>query len=304
LVISFGETAYEHRAISIVKVDLLAGTANNGAGRARDRLPRIAVFDSGLGGLTVHSEIARLVPEAELIYVGDTAVFPYGRLPETDLVARVSAVIGEVVRLYDPDIVVIACNTASTLALPVLRAQFPIPFVGTVPAVKPAAAESKSRMISVLATPGTVAREYTRELVAEHARDCRVTLAGSVRLAGFAEAELNGSPASDADILEELRPAFVEEGGLRTDAVVLACTHYPLIADRLARLAPWSVKWIDSTPAIARRVAVLAGEIPDNAPSGKACALFTAKSAVSEPLREALAARGISEIGILAVPSV
>ena len=286
-----------------MRVDLLAGTAHSGAERPRDRLPRIVVFDSGLGGLTVHGEIARLVPEAELIYVGGTAVFPYGRLAEKELVARVSAVIGEVIRIHEPDIVVIACNTASTLALPILRAQFDVPFVGTVPAVKPAAAESKSRMISVLATPGTVAREYTRELIAEHAKDCRVTLAGSTQLASFAEAELNGAPATDEEIVEELRPAFVEDNGARTDAVVLACTHYPLIADRLARLAPWPVKWIDSTPAIARRVAVLAGEIPDNAPAGKRCALFTAASNISAELREALKARGIDDVGVLAVPS-
>jgi len=285
-----------------VKLDLLAGTANAATGLPRDRVPRVAVFDSGLGGLTVHAEIARLVPAAELIYVGDTAVFPYGRLAEDALSARVLAVIGEVMRLHAPDIVVIACNTASTLALPVLRANFSVPFVGTVPAVKPAASESKSRLISVLATPGTVARDYTRELVAEHAKDCRVTLAGSVRLAGFAEAELNGVPASDDEILEEMRPAFVEEDGKRTDVVVLACTHYPLIAARLARLAPWPVTWIDSTPAIARRVAMLAGEVPEGAKPGYSCAVFTAPSAVSAPLRAALNSRGIDEIGVLAVP--
>src|SRR5690606_37160466 len=156
----------------------------------RDRLPRIAVFDSGLGGSTVHAEIARLLP-AELIYIGDSAVFPYGRLPEHELIGRVSAVIGEIVVRHAPDIVVIACNTASTLALPVLRAEFAIPFVGTVPAIKPAAAESRSRLISILATPGTVARDYTRELVSEHANGCEVRLVGSAKLASYAEAELN-----------------------------------------------------------------------------------------------------------------
>ncbi len=300
LVIWFRHAGRE-QGLNDLKVDLLAGTANGGTQAPRGRLPRVVVFDSGLGGLTVHTEIARLMPGAELIYIGDTAVFPYGRLPEQDLVARVSAVLGEAIRLYEPDLVVIACNTASTLALPVLRAEFCIPFVGTVPAIKPAVGQSASGRVSVLATPGTVARDYTRELVAAHAQDCRVTLAGSAKLAGFAEAELNGTPASDADILEEIRPAFIDEDGARTDVVVLACTHYPLILHRLEKLAPWPVTWLDSAPAIARRVASLVGDIPE-APAVAGRALFTSGSDISATLRATLNAHGIAETGVLAVP--
>lgn len=285
-----------------MKFDLLAGKAHQPAAALRDRLPRIAVFDSGLGGLTVHAEIARILP-AELIYIGDTAVFPYGRLPERELIERVSAVIGEVVARHAPDVVVIACNTASTLALPVLRAQFAIPFVGTVPAIKPAAAESRSRLISVLATPGTVARDYTRELVSEHATGCEVMLVGSVKLASYAEAELNGEPASDADILAEIHSAFVEEDGRRTDTVVLACTHYPLIAARLEAIAPWPVTWIDSAPAIARRVASLTGHAPAAEASTGGRALFTRAAEITPALQTALKLRGIDDVDILTVPA-
>ncbi len=286
----------------MVKVDLLAGVVASGAGAPRDRVPRILVFDSGLGGLTVHGEIARLIPSSELIYLADTEVFPYGQLAEDVLVARVSAVIGEAIRNAQPDIAVIACNTASTLVLPVLRSEFDIPFVGTVPAIKPACEQSISKRISVLATPGTVARDYTRELVAAHAQTCDVTLVGSTRLASFAQDELFGSPASDADILEELRPAFVGEGEARTDTVVLACTHYPLILHRLVALAPWPVTFIDSAPAIARRIGQLLGEVKEG-PQLPARAFFTGQEAVEPPLRAALATYGLGDIRTLQVPA-
>jgi glutamate racemase len=286
----------------MMKFDLLAGAAASGTGAPRDRVPRILVFDSGLGGLTVHGEIARIIPSAELVYVADTEIFPYGELAEDALIARVSAVIGEAIKRSAPDIAVIACNTASTLVLPVLRSEFDIPFVGTVPAIKPACEQSLSKRISVLATPGTVARDYTRELVAAHAQECEVTLAGSTRLARFAENELFGAPASDAEILEELRPAFVEKDGARTDIVVLACTHYPLILHRLVALAPWPVTFIDAAPAIARRTAQLLGDVKEG-PQLPARAFFTGNEAAPPPLRAALGTYGLGDIQTLKIPA-
>ncbi len=218
------------------------------------RAPKILVFDSGLGGLTVYGEVARLLPETQIIYAADNAAFPYGELGEDDLVARVLAVMHRLITLCGPDAVVIACNTASTLALPHLRARFPkIPFIGTVPAIKPAASQSRSGLISVLATPGTVARDYTRELVRAHAAHCAVTLAGSSLLAPLAEAFMQGKNVPDLAIAREIAPAFVTSGELRTDCIVLACTHYPLLLKHFERLAPWPVAWIDPAPAIARR---------------------------------------------------
>ena len=219
------------------------------------RAPKILVFDSGLGGLTVHAEVAALRPDADYLYVADDAGFPYGRWTEPELVARVVAVLGRFIGTFAPDLVVIACNTASTLVLPNLRGAFPtVPFVGTVPAIKPAAALSRSKMISVLATPGTVARDYTRALVESFAADCRVTLVGSTALAGLAEAAMAGAAVDDAAIAAEIAPCFVADDAARTDCVVLACTHYPLLLDHLQRLAPWPVTFVDPAPAIARRV--------------------------------------------------
>ncbi|MBY0612127.1 MAG: glutamate racemase [Beijerinckiaceae bacterium] len=226
------------------------------------RQPKILIFDSGLGGLTVLREIVRVRPDADCVYLADDAVFPYGALGEAELVARVLSLMEQHVAGITPDLVVIACNTASTLVLPPLRARFCLPFVGTVPAIKPAAAVSRSRLVSVLATPGTVARDYTKALIADHASDCTVKLVGCPRLASLAEAALRGGGTADADILAEIAPAFVQEAERLTDTVVLACTHYPLLLEAFERLAPWPVTWIDPAPAIARRVATLLGHFP------------------------------------------
>ena len=218
--------------------------------------PTVLVFDSGLGGLTVLREIAALRRDLKLVYAADDEVFPYGRLADDALIARVSSVMDDLIARYKPALAVIACNTASTLTLPVLRAKHTIPFVGTVPAIKPACALSKTKRISVLATPGTVKRDYTRALIAEFAGDCQVDLIGSQWLAPLAEAYLRGEEATDEQIAKEIAPAFRDDGA-KTDTIVLACTHYPLLLDRLKQLAPWPVTWVDPAPAIARRVASL-----------------------------------------------
>src|SRR3984957_1912186 len=168
---------------------------------AAPRAPRALVFDSGLGGLSVLAEIRRLRPDVEIVYAADDAAFPYGRLSEPALVARVKAVMARLIGETEPDIVVIACSTASTLALPPLRAAYPrLPFVGTVPAIKPAAAASRYRLLRVLATRGTVARDYTHDLVRDHAANCEVTLVGSPLLAVIAERVMRGEAVEDAEI--------------------------------------------------------------------------------------------------------
>ncbi len=263
---------------------------------------RILVFDSGLGGLTVYEKIAAARAGDELIYAADDAAFPYGALAEAALVERVVGVAGELIAALAPDLVVIACNTASTLVLGPLRARHPgLPFVGTVPAIKPAAAASRSRLISVLGTPGTVARDYTQALVRQYAGDCDVTLVGAPKLARLAEEHMKGAAVADVEIAQEIAPCFVERGERRTDVVVLACTHYPLLAERLARLAPWPVDYIDPAPAIARRVDQLLGP-PKAAPSEPRSgpALFTSgapSAALAEALRRfSLEVRTIAEM--------
>jgi glutamate racemase len=240
--------------------------------------PTILVFDSGLGGLTVLREIVRARPDAHYVYVADDAFFPYGHHSEEQIVARVVPLIGELIATHRPDLVVIACNTASTLVMSHLREHYDVPFVGTVPAIKPACAQSKTRRVSVFGTKGTVKREYTRALIRDFAQGCEVTLVGSAELASLAEAALSGVEISDRQIAAELAPCFIGEGeAARTDTVVLACTHYPLLMDRLVTLAPWPVEWIDPAPAIARRVADLLGPPGREADRAGAEMIFTSK---------------------------
>ncbi len=256
--------------------------------------PTILVFDSGLGGLTVFREVVKARPDASYLYVADDAFFPYGRHSEANLVGRVVPLMETLIATRAPDLVVIACNTASTLVLPHLRARFAVPFVGTVPAVKPACTASRSRLVSVLGTEATVRREYTHALIRDFGQGCDVTLVGAARLAAIAEATLRGEAVGDDAIAQEIAPCFVTAAdGRRTDTIVLACTHYPLLLDRLALLAPWPVDWIDPAPAIARRMTDLIGAAPACAPGARAGIIFTSGLEPPPALAAALAQFGL-----------
>src|SRR3954469_2475244 len=185
--------------------------------------PTILVFDSGLGGLTVLREIVKARPDAHFVYVADDLFFPYGHHGEDEIIARVVPLVGELIAAHAPDLVTIACNTASTLVMSHLRAAYSVPFVGTVPAIKPACASSKTKRVSVLGTKGTVKREYTHGLIRDFAQGCEVTLVGSPELASLAEAALSGDDVSDADISTEIVPCFIgnaRDASERTDTVV------------------------------------------------------------------------------------
>lgn len=249
--------------------------------------PTILVFDSGLGGLTVFREIVKLRPGARYVYVADDAYFPYGQHTEDEIVARVVPLVGDLIAEHTPDLAVIACNTASTLVMTHLREAYTVPFVGTVPAIKPACASSKTKRVSVLGTKGTVKREYTKKLIADFAHGCDVTLVGAENLASLAEAALRGERVSDDAIAAEIAPCFLN-GDARTDTVVLACTHYPLLIDQMLALAPWGVDWIDPAPAIARRVSDLLGSANGIGEALGARILFTSGQAPSPVLAKAL----------------
>ena len=287
-----------------MRIDLMAGATLSAAMPAQNSQPVILVFDSGLGGLTVLEQVRRARPDAAYVYAADDAAFPYGALSEERLVARVIAVMERLLARHAPDLVVIACNTASTLVLPALRQRFVTPFVGVVPPIKPAAALTRTRLVSLLATPGTVARSYTHDLVRSFAAHCAVTLVGSKNLAGYAEAEMAGEPVADAAILAEIEPCFVEGAdGRRTDVVCLSCTHYPLLLPRFERLAPWPVTWIDPAPAIARRVIQLVGEMPSQAPDAlPARAVFTGGAGLTPALGRSLERRGLFETVVESMP--
>jgi glutamate racemase len=253
----------------------------------------ILIFDSGVGGLTVYREIAAALPAARYVYVADDAGFPYGNQPEAALIARIVDVVGKAISDHAPDLVVVACNTASTLALAELRKKFSAPFVGTVPAIKPACAQSKTKRVAVLGTQATVRLEYTRALIREFAAGCDVALVGSSHLATFAEAELAGAPVVDTAIQAEIAGCFVDTEGRRTDAVVLACTHYPLLIHRFKATAPWPVDWLDPAPAIARRVVDLLRARPPGAPPPPPRIIFTSGRALSPALAKALSGYGL-----------
>jgi glutamate racemase len=273
--------------------------------------PTILTFDSGLGGLSVLAEIRALLPGARHVYLADDAVFPYGALSDAALVARVVTVMQRFLPVYAPDVVVIACNTASTLVLPHLRAAFPMPIVGTVPAIKPAALRTASGLFSVLATPGTVRRDYTHDLISRYAPNAEVTLVGCGRLALLAEQALRGEHVADGAIVNEILPAFVQQDGRRTDTVVLACTHYPLLQARLAALAPWPVTWVNPAAAIARRVADVLGKAAQKRAQGEVTprdgeeagseAVFTGLGPMAVTLVAALRERGLATIAKVGV---
>lgn len=257
------------------------------------------VFDSGVGRLSVFDCIAGALPGLRLLYVADNAFFPYGTKDEAALVARVRDLLAELTARLHPDLIVIACNTASTVALPAVRASLTVPIVETVPAIKPAAQTSITRVIGLLGTPGTVKRQYTQALIDQFAPDCTVLRHGSAELVELAERKLRGESVRAAAIQRALAGLIGQRGGERIDTVVLACTHFPLLAGELAASAPRPLHWIDSGAAIARRVASLldgtvaaAGAIEP--PRHRA--VFTARTDAVEMLRPALSRRGLKEI--------
>ncbi|MFK4823960.1 glutamate racemase [Paenochrobactrum sp. BZR 588] len=225
-----------------------------------DKAP-VLVFDSGIGGLTVLRELRVWLPDRRFVYVADDAGFPYGDWEEEALCDRIIKLFDRLLAEHKPAIVVIACNTASTLVLDDLRRAFPfMKFVGTVPAIKPAAERTRSGLVSVLATPGTVRRAYTHDLIQSFASKCHVKLVGANLLATLAEAHIRGEKIDEAQVSEQIAPCFVQEDGRRTDIVVLACTHYPFLANVFRKLAPWPVDWLDPAEAIARRTISLLQE--------------------------------------------
>lgn len=213
----------------------------------------VLVFDSGVGGLTVAHELMEAAPGLAIDYAADTGFFPYGDKSDEALRARLPEVAAALYDLIQPDVFVIACNTASTLALEDVRAVLACPVVGTVPAIKPAAAQSKSRVIGLLATPGTIRRAYTNKLISEFAGSVRVLKHGSVELVKLAEAVAAGARPDLEAFTQAQRGLFEAPGGDEMDIIVLACTHFPLVRKELIASAPRDICYIDSGQAIARQ---------------------------------------------------
>ncbi|MCI0510580.1 glutamate racemase [Chromohalobacter marismortui] len=237
----------------------------------------ILIFDSGVGGLSVVGALRMHLPGAALAYVCDNAALPYGTKPDAWLVARIVTVCRAAVMASGARALVVACNTASTLALHALRECLTVPVIGTVPAIKPAARVSRSGVFGLLATSATVSRPYTQRLIGEFAPQCTVIRLAADPLVAQAERVLSGAPWDDVVIAASLAPLW---DAPRLDTVVLGCTHFPLLREALERNAPRAITWIDSGDAIARRVAQLVAP--------EACASASDASWASAPQQSGL----------------
>jgi len=254
------------------------------------------IFDSGVGGLSVLAPIRALLPTAPIVYVADSAGYPYGTKSAGEIAARVPALLGRLAERLDPELIVIACNTASTIALDAVRAALDVPIVGTVPAIKPAAAVSRTRVIGILGTDATVRQPYVDRLSAEFAADCTMLRHGSAELVELAEAKLRGEagePAAYARILDGL---FSQLRGEALDTIVLACTHFSLVEEELAAAAGRPISFVDGKEGIARRTAWLTwgSHWPNDASEG--LALLTGAGADIAAYRAGLAAHGLTRI--------
>ena len=254
----------------------------------------ILVFDSGIGGLSIVNHLREKLPEVAIQYLADNALFPYGELSDDILTPRVVELITTSCKRWRIDIVVIACNSASTLALPALRKKLSIPVVGVVPAIKPAAQCSPNKVIGLLATNGTVGRAYTDELIADYARDCEIIRVGSSTLVALIEDKMRGKEIPQKTYTEILKPLREHIGWDALDTVVLACTHFPLAKQQLCAAAPEVSHWIDSGEAIARRVQSLLQTIPGQPQAYDQYAYFTNTETVNDFLRQQLLTFGFS----------
>ena len=253
-------------------------------------------LDSGVGGLSVLEPTRALLPNAPFIYVADNAGYPYGKRSEAEIASRIPALLGRLVERFHPRLAVIACNTASTIALDHVRFALDLPVVGTVPAIKPATELSKTRVIGVLGTEATVRQPYVDNLAQRFAVDCTIIRHGSPELVDLAEAKLAGNEVSFEAVRAAAQPMFDDADGDRIDVGVLACTHFPLLREELQTAFP-AVEWIDGGPGIARRIAYLTREQPWPADPGQGLIVFTAEP--RSPLLGNLARFGLIDVRTL-----
>lgn len=252
----------------------------------------ILLFDSGVGGLTVLAEVRKLMPQAPVIYAADTAGLPYGDKSEAEIAARVAGLLGRMSERYRPRLITIACNTASTIALGMVREVLKVPIVGTVPAIKPAAELTRSGVIGLLGTAATIRQGYVDRLEAEFAGDKRLLRHAAPELVEAAEQVLRGETADPAVFAKAAEGLRSQAGGAEIDTVVLACTHFPLVEAQLSAVFGPGVQFVDGAQGIARRVEFLtrgqgfARENPD-------FALFTGDAAQFARLAPTLSRYGL-----------
>ncbi|PKP95468.1 MAG: glutamate racemase [Alphaproteobacteria bacterium HGW-Alphaproteobacteria-14] len=251
----------------------------------------ILLFDSGVGGLSVYDALRKVLPHAPVIYAADLAGLPYGTKTEAQIAARVSGLLGRMAERYQPRLACIACNTASTIALGMVRDVLEIPVVGTVPAIKPAAALTKTGTIGLIGTDATIRQAYVDDLEARFGNGTRLLRVAAPGLVAAAEAKLRGTPVDPALIADIRARLSAMPGGDTIDTLVLACTHFPLLTDELAAAFGEQVVQVDGAQGIARRIAHLL-EGQDFTASGPNRFIVTGPLAGAVGLEAALAARG------------
>jgi glutamate racemase len=251
----------------------------------------LLVFDSGIGGLGVVAEIRRLQPQAGITYLADNAAFPYGEKPDGILLPHFIALIGRAIGEFRPAAAVIACNTASTIALATLRETFPLPFIGCVPPIKPAAAASRTRHIGVLGTAATVRRAYLQSLVDKFAPDCAIHSLGTPTLADLAEQKFRGH---QVDVAAAIAPLFAPPNGALIDSIAIGCTHYTFLRPEFEALYP-NLAWFDPAPAVARQTATVTANLHLAGPNQ---AWFTALPAEPAIMRTNLRPFGFEKLDI------
>ncbi len=258
----------------------------------------LLLFDSGVGGLSVLAHIRKTIPEASVVYCADNDGFPYGIKTESWLADRVPKIIERLVLHYDPSAVVIPCNTASTIALKAVREVVALPVVGTVPAIKPAAEQTKTGVIAVLGTLATVRQKYVDDLINQFASHCTVLRHGSAELVELAERKLRADVAPIDEYVAALAGLLRQPNANKIDTIVLACTHFPLIEAELAAAISRPINWVDSGAGIARRTQHITKDMHWQTPAtGRA--VFTAQSDTIDVLKPALATYGLSSIEYL-----
>lgn len=251
----------------------------------------ILLFDSGVGGLTVYDALRKVLPQAPMIYAADLAGLPYGSKTEAQIAARVSGLLGRMAERFRPRLVCIACNTASTIALGMVRDVLAVPVVGTVPAIKPAAALTQTGTIGLVGTEATIRQAYVDDLEAKFAGGRRLLRVAAPGLVEAAEAKLRGCPVDPAVIADVKTRLAAQPGAEAIDTLVLACTHFPLLAEELAAAFGPQIRQVDGAEGIARRIAHLL-EGQDFARTGPNRFVVTGPVSGAAGLEAALATRG------------
>lgn len=255
----------------------------------------ILLFDSGVGGLTVLEEVRKQLPDAPVIYAADTAGLPYGSKTEAQIAARVAGLLGRMTERFHPRLVCIACNTASTIALGMVREVLEVPIVGTVPAIKPAAAMTRTGVIGLLGTEATIRQAYVDRLEHEFAQGKVLLRYAAPGLVDAAEAKLRGEPVDSAAITGAAEALRAMPGGERIDTVVLACTHFPLLEEELSQAFGPGVRFVHGAQGIARQIARLtegqqwARQAPDRA-------LLTGRTDIPDAYGDMLKRYGLEKV--------